>query len=243
MTATTKARRPKPPEPPMAGLAYFPVPDPKWRAAQDGARCRDHAGARSGYGSGPHCGEPASAEADTGHARSPWYGYCAEHAAARGHWTEDGQVMAWVLRHGDGTPLTPQEEKKALAVLAARDRGVMCAKHHRPRAGCDPWWRHTRSMRWRDDTYGDAEIAADAASSDVTSWITQAVEARLGFVRCYRCRDDAPPVPLEAGDLTGMTFGEALTAAVREAERQHPAHEPVWLGAQPVPAEVEEEAA
>ena len=53
------------------------------------------------------------------------------------------------------------------------------------------------------------------------------------YIRCYRCRENAAPVPVVMGDLTGMTLREALSAAEKQVVSQHPAHKPVLIGAAP----------
>lgn len=108
-----------------------------------------------------------------------------------------------------------------------------CPQHHQPRSQCRPSDRHVRTMRFRDDTWEDAEHAAWEGKSDVTALTTLAMEAMLGYIRCYRCREDVPPVPAEMGDLTGTTLREALMAAEKLIVSQHPRHEPVMIGASP----------
>lgn len=100
----------------------------------------------------------------------------------------------------------------------------------------EPWSRLNHSTRWREDTWQAIEKAVkDGQALDVTAFITEAVEARLGYVRCRRgsCMTDAPPVPVTFGDLSGKTFSEWLTGTVRDVARQHGAHKPVRIGAQP----------
>ena len=109
----------------------------------------------------------------------------------------------------------------------------MCTQHHQPRSQCEPWDRHGHTMRFREDLWAQAEQVAEASETDVTTLLTQLLEAQLGFQRCYRCKLDAPPVPLEFGDLQGRPLREWLAEAAEEVIRQHPRHEPVWIGAKP----------
>lgn len=88
-------------------------------------------------------------------------------------------------------------------------------------------------MRFREDLWAQAEEVAKAADTDVTTLLTQLLEAQLGFQRCYRCKSGAPPVPVEFGDLTGKPLREWLAEAAGEVIRQHPRHEPVRIGAEP----------
>ena len=88
-------------------------------------------------------------------------------------------------------------------------------------------------MRFRDDDWATAEQAAWAAKSDVTTLTTLAMEAMLGYIRCYRCRENAPPVPVIMGDLTGTTLREALADAEKQAVSQHPRHAPVTIATAP----------
>jgi hypothetical protein len=106
---------------------------------------------------------------------------------------------------------------------------VICREHHVPRDQCPPSATHPRTVRLRDDTWKQAEDLAGAASGV----IVPAAEAFLGFVRCRRCQAE---VPLRPGDVTGLTLPEAAEQARRRV--LHPAHEPVWLGAEPVPADI-----
>jgi len=223
----------------MAGLMYVPDPDPQWRVARDGARCRDQ---RSGHGT---CGAPAGVELHNGAGSVwPWYAYCDVHAASRGHWAEDGQVLTWALRHADGSVLGPAEARKAQAVLAARMEGGECKPHHCARSRCHPSLRHTYSLRLRGDLTSDADLAADdSGAASTAAWMTMMMEAALGYLRCPRCdqRDeDAAPVPVRLGDVTGSrTWGERVAEAAQAVEDQHPRHEPVLIGADvTVPAPV-----
>jgi hypothetical protein len=113
----------------------------------------------------------------------------------------------------------------------------MCPQHHQPRSQCEPWDRHGHTMRFREDLWAAAENVAGDADSDVTTLLTQLLEAvALDGARCYRCKLDAPPVPLEYGDLQGRPLREWLAEAAEEVIRQHPRHEPVRIGAEPGPA-------
>ena len=107
----------------------------------------------------------------------------------------------------------------------------MCGQHHVPAGECPPSSRHPHTVRVRDDDWEGAQAAH--GREEIAGWIEETIRARLGYIRCWRCPDDAPPVTLIPGDLTGMTLDEATVAAVKQAERQHPRHEPVWLGAPP----------
>ena len=86
--------------------------------------------------------------------------------------------MKWDLRHLDGSPVTPAE-------LAAARARKSCAQHH---GECKPWDRHGHSMRFRDDTWNDVEQAADDMGVTATTWVTEAIEAALGYVRCQNAR-------------------------------------------------------
>jgi hypothetical protein len=88
-------------------------------------------------------------------------------------------------------------------------------------------------MRVRRDLRDDAGDAAEGNRTDVSTWIRQAMQARLNYLRCDTCREDAPPVPLEFGDLTGKPMDEWIREAVKQVKRQHPRHEPVLIGAEP----------
>jgi len=104
-----------------------------------------------------------------------------------------------------------------------------CNQHHQPLSDCEDWDRHNHSMRFREDDWRSAQ----EAGPDTTTFLTQAANAALGYVRCRRgaCMTDAPPVPVVFGDLTGKTLGEWIAQAVKQAESQHPRHEPVMIGA------------
>ena len=85
-------------------------------------------------------------------------------------------------------------------------------------------------MRFRDDDWR----AAGDTDSDVTTLVTLLLQVMaIDGIRCYRCALDAPPVPLESGDLQGRPLREWLAEAAEEVIRQHPRHEPVWIGARP----------
>ena len=114
--------------------------------------------------------------------------------------------------------------------LMKTDADRPCPQHHQPRSQCRPSDRHVHSMRFRDDDWENAEQAAWADRSDVTTLTTLVMEAMLGYIRCYRCRENAPPVPVEFGNLTGGTLREHLTDAEKRVVSQHPHHEPVTIG-------------
>jgi hypothetical protein len=130
--------------------------------------------------------------------------------------------------------------------MTRADPDRYCAQHHQPRSQCRPGDRHVRTMRFRDDDWEAAEAttreawAALKVKTDIAKMTTLAVTAMSGYIRCYRCPEDAPPVPVQMGDLTGMTLREALFAAEKQVAAQHPRHQPVIVGsgtlrAAPVP--------
>ena len=120
------------------------------------------------------------------------------------------------------------------AMPAARiDADRPCPQHHQLRSQCRPSDRHVHSMRFRDDDWENAEQAAWASRSDATTLTTLAMNAMSGYIRCYRCKEDAPPVPVVMGDLSGTTLLDALTGAEKQVVSQHPRHEPVTVGAKP----------
>ncbi len=89
-------------------------------------------------------------------------------------------------------------------------------------------------MRFRDDDWEAAEKIAWAAKSDITTLQTLAMTViTTQSIRCYRCKEDAPPVPVKMGDLTGTSLREAVIAAEKQVVSQHPRHEPVMIGAAP----------
>ena len=218
---TTVTRPPKPAAPGQ-GLEYAAVPDPEWRVTEEGARCR-HRGAPESLA----CGEPAVAEKEhPNDPISPWWAYCAQHAAVYGrrvedgHWVEDGRVLHWALRKPDGSVPTRGEAARAL-----RNWRATAERPWRGPAESTPL-----SMRVRRDLADDAREAA--AGTDVSTWIRQAMQARLGYLRCDRCRETDPPVRLEFGDLSGRPMDEWIADAAAEVKRQHPRHEPVTVGAE-----------
>ena len=110
-----------------------------------------------------------------------------------------------------------------------------CTQHHGPRSECRPSDRHVRTIRFRDDDWEAAEDGARAVKSDsVSTLAVLAVTVMTAeCIRCYRCRGNEPPVPVVMGDLTGTTLCEALLEAEERVAAQHPAHEPVRVGAGP----------
>jgi len=121
----------------------------------------------------------------------------------------------------------------------ALPRESWCAQHHQDRGECEPYDRHGHTMRFREDLWGEVESTAAAEKSDITTFLTEAAEAMLGYIRCHRCPPGADPVPAEYGDLTGKPLRDWVAGAVKQVQRQHPRHEPVWIGAEPpVPAPV-----
>src|ERR1017187_1524058 len=129
------------------------------------------------------------------------------------------------------------------SLRTARTKGeTVCAQHHVPRSQCPPSSGHPRSVRFRDDDWAAAEDAAQARNTDTGPrntdtgpLIISAAQAVLGDVRCSGCWPEDPPVPLQWGDLTGRPLAEWIAEAEKQAARQHPDHEPVWLGAEPAP--------
>jgi hypothetical protein len=90
--------------------------------------------------------------------------------------------------------------------------------------------RPNHSLRFRDDTWQEIRDLADAENSDHTRFVNEAAEARCGFARCFRC---GQPVPVEWGNLRGMSLDDAITEAVRAAAGQKcRAHETVRIGAE-----------
>jgi len=89
--------------------------------------------------------------------------------------------------------------------------------------------RPPHSVRFRNDTWHDIQDRAHAERLTANPFIEQAAEARCGYARCYRC---GHPVPVTLGDTTGMTFSEAIVAALDAAARQKcRAHEPLTISA------------
>jgi hypothetical protein len=228
MTVMTQdtATRPPQPAPPGKGLEYAAVPDPEWRVAAEGATCR-HASPGT-----PACGEPAvAAKSHLNDPISKRWAYCARHALEfHKHWAEDGRVLHWVLRRPDGTVLTQHEAARALRNW--RGPAGWCKKHECPPCICPPESGHLISLRARADLRDDAGDAAAADGIDASTWIREAMQARLNYLRCGKCRETDPPVPLEFGDLTGRPMDEWIAEAVERVRRQHPRHEPVTVGAE-----------
>jgi hypothetical protein len=224
MTQDT-ATRPPQPAAPGRGLEYAAMPDPEWQVAEEGATCRV---ARPGTLA---CGEPAVAgKSRPADPISQWSAYCAGCAwEYREHWVEDGKVLHWVLRRPDGTVLTRPEAARALRNW--RGPAGWCKKHQCPPYMCPPESGHLISLRVRADLRDDAGDAAAAGGDDASTWIREAMQARLNYLRCGKCRDTAPPVPLEFGDLTGKPLDEWIAETVERVRRQHPRHEPVTVGA------------
>ena len=197
---TPTVLRPAPPSAP-GDLQAVAIPDPGWRIAGEGVRCRflvrtgpiDEIGA----GGQPH-GDPAAGEKLTEGPRGSkvWRGYCDEHMrhidpyvpreSGDVHWVEDGQVMTWVILDADGKPATRRVVTSA-RISAGNPRGE-CKAHRMPRVECDPAWRHTYSMRQRGDLMTRVERAAREEGIDVNTFLTYAIEDRLG----WRPSDAAP---------------------------------------------------
>jgi len=112
-----------------------------------------------------------------------------------------------------------------------------CKQHRQPREQCEPWDRHGHTVRWRDDDFETTADGAAAARMLVSAFVTGAATAFAGgYIRCDRgttCATAGPPVPVMFGDLTGKPPAEWLGEAARTVRRQHPRHEPVWIGAPP----------
>ena len=110
-----------------------------------------------------------------------------------------------------------------------------CSQHRRPLSECRPDAKHVHPIRFRTDMWADAERAAKAAGTDRTGLVTQALEVfGLGYIRCGKCdyrSPDAPPVPVEFGDLTGRPPGYWVDRAAERIAQQHPDHGPVMVGA------------
>ena len=119
-------------------------------------------------------------------------------------------------------------------LMTKLDTDRPCPQHHQPRSQCNSWDRHVHTMRFRDDDWEAAEKIAWAAKSDITTLQTLAMTViTTQSIRCYRCKEDAPPVPVKMGDLTGTSLREAVIAAEKQVVSQHPRHEPVMIGAAP----------
>lgn len=222
---TQDIARPPAPEPPGRNLVYVPVPAQDWRVAEEGTLCGYRRGGRA-----IGCEDPAVAEKQiSATAVYPWRGYCRVHAASRLHWVQDGQVMTWDLRRQgrEDVPMTVREIARAVGGAAG-----MCAQHHCPRAECPPESSHGHTIRFRDDLWQDTEKEAGGEGA-VAAWVRQAMEVRLGYLRCDRgrCATDSPPVPVVWGDLTGMTLDEAIAHAAEQVRDAHPRHAPVTIGA------------
>jgi hypothetical protein len=147
------------------------------------------------------------------------------------HWVEDGKVLHYALRRPDGTEPTPREAARARNRPARRPADE-CSAHNCLKTECPPESSHVHTFRLRKDLVDAAEKAVDAERTDVSAWVRQAMETQLGHLRCYRCSDTAPPVPLKFGDLTGRPLDEWIAEAVERVRRQHPRHEPVTVGAE-----------
>ena len=215
---TTETTRLPAPETPGSGLIYRMAPAEGWRIAADGATCRYHASAMGVYA----CGEPAVAEQE--HPNDPistWWAFCGGHLRAQKLWAEGGAVLKWVLCHPDGTAATRQE--------IVRAQGKRLGVRERPSRG--PAQTGPHPVRLRDDLWEGAEDAARGVRMTASAWIRQVMQARLGYLRCDTCREDAPPVPVEFGDLSGKSLDKWLAEAGKRVKRQHPRHEPVLIGA------------
>lgn len=94
-----------------------------------------------------------------------------------------------------------------------------------------PELKGNHSFRFRNDTWDDVEDAVrDGTANDNTEWVKEAVETRLGYVRCERGRCGAA-IPLRFGNLGGGPLDPWIALAVRVARAQDcRAHEPVTVG-------------
>jgi hypothetical protein len=153
------------------------------------------------------------------------------------------------VRHHLIIPYRPPGSAQARAVLRSRmrrhytfrmtasralPRQEMCAQHRQPKSDCEPWDRHGHTMRFREDLWVQADLAAQAGKSDVTTLLTETLEVMLGHIRCHRCSVAADPVPVTLGDLSGRPLREWVADAARQVQRQHPRHEPVRAGEAPL---------
>ncbi len=120
-----------------------------------------------------------------------------------------------------------------MTAVKSGPREAWCSQHHQDRSACEPWDRHGHTMRFREDDWREAETAAAAEKSDITTSLTEAMQVMNGYIRCHRCPPGTDPVPLEYGDLDGRPLREWVAGAVRKVARQHPRHEPTWIGAEP----------
>jgi hypothetical protein len=120
-----------------------------------------------------------------------------------------------------------------MTTARAMPRNEMCTQHRQPRSECEPWDKHGHTVRFREDDWLGSEALAKAEKSDITTLLAEALEVFSGGLRCPRCNLDADPVPLEYGDLAGRALREWVVDAKSRVRRQHPRHEPVWLGAEP----------
>src|SRR5690349_658014 len=93
------------------------------------------------------------------------------------------------------------------------------------------------SFRFRNDTWADVEETVKGSTArDRTEWVTEAIEARLGYVRCDRARC-GQAVTVEWGDLTGHPFDWWIGEAIAEVRGQKcRSHHPVTIGNGTAPA-------
>jgi hypothetical protein len=106
----------------------------------------------------------------------------------------------------------------------------MNAAQTRDEWASEPQVRNVRSMRLRNDTWDQAEGAFAGLHRSRAEIIESLLEAALGFIRCYRCRE---PVPVRFGNLRGTPLAEAVIKTELVIARRHPVHGPVWVGDAP----------
>jgi hypothetical protein len=160
MNTTSPERLVPPPLP--EGLAWFPVEEPDWRPAPEGARCFHGSGRRTA------CGQPAEA----GHPRQGGAGlasnvsFCREHLHARLLWVEDGKVWRWEKRNADGSPVP--------------SRG-WCRAHRMDRSQCPPSARHEVAVRLTDAQWEELRVRAAKAGLSRDDGIGRALAAWLAI--------------------------------------------------------------
>lgn len=111
-----------------------------------------------------------------------------------------------------------------MAVVAAERE--TCTRHP---GGCGDADRHPLPVRVRTDMKREmAARVADRSADTVNAFAEEAIEARLGFVRCVVCHE---AVALTFGNLGGGPLDPWISLAVRTVKSQDcDAHEPVTVG-------------